>query len=53
MTVQHLRDLEDSRRYATLVAVVLDTRATLIDEIIDMHDRISWDAIQPSKATSL
>lgn len=40
MTAQHLRDLEFSGRYATLVAVVLDTRATLIDEIIDMHDRI-------------
>lgn len=40
MTAQHLRDLEFTRRYATLVAVVLDTQATLIDEIIDMHDRI-------------
>jgi TnpA family transposase len=40
MTTQHLIDLEESRRYATMVAVVLDTRATLIDEIIDLHDRI-------------
>lgn len=40
MTAQHLRDLEPERRYATLVAVILDTRATLIDEIIDLHDRI-------------
>lgn len=40
MTAQHLRDLESSRRHATLVAVVLDTRSTLIDEIIDMHDRM-------------
>lgn len=40
MTAQHLRDLEPSRRYATLVAVMLDTRATLIDEVIDLHDRI-------------
>jgi len=39
MTAQHLRDLEPARRYATLVALVLDTRATLIDEIIDQHDR--------------
>jgi TnpA family transposase len=39
MTAQHLRDLEPIRRYATLVAVVLDTQATLIDEIIDQHDR--------------
>ena len=28
MTAQHLRDLELNRRYATLVAVILDTRAT-------------------------
>lgn len=40
MTAQHLRDLESARRHATLVAVVLDTRATLIDELIDMHDRM-------------
>ncbi len=40
MTAQHLRDLESKRRYATLVAIMLDTRATLTDEIIDLHDRI-------------
>jgi TnpA family transposase len=40
MTSQHLRDLESTRRYATLVALMFDTRATLIDEIIDLHDRI-------------
>jgi hypothetical protein len=39
MTAQRLRDLEPARRYATLVAVILDARATLIDEIIDLHDR--------------
>ncbi len=39
MTAQHLRDLDPARRYATLVAVILETRATLIDEIIDLHDR--------------
>jgi hypothetical protein len=32
MTAQHLRDLESQRRYATLVALILDMRATLIDE---------------------
>jgi TnpA family transposase len=40
MTAQHLRDFEDTRRYATLVAVVLEARATIIDEIIELHDRI-------------
>jgi hypothetical protein len=39
MTAQHLRDLELERRYATLVAILIDTRATLIDEIIDLHNR--------------
>ena len=39
MTTQHLRDLEHVRRYATLIAILLETRATLIDEIIDSHDR--------------
>ncbi|HEY3268383.1 MAG TPA: Tn3 family transposase [Armatimonadota bacterium] len=40
MTAQHLRDLEETRRHATLAAVVLETRATLIDETIDMLDRL-------------
>jgi len=39
MTAQHLRDLDPLRRYATLVAILLDTRATLIDEILDLHER--------------
>jgi len=40
MSVQHLRDLEERRRYATLVAVLLDTQATIIDQILEMHDRM-------------
>ena len=40
MTAQHLRDLEPTRRHATVVAVLLDAQATLTDEIIEMHDRI-------------
>lgn len=40
MTTQHLRALENTRRYATLIAVVLEAKATVIDEIIDLHDRI-------------
>lgn len=39
MTAQHLRDLEPLRRHATVVAILLDTRATLTDEIIDLYDR--------------
>jgi len=40
MSAQHLRDLENRRRHATLIAVLLDTEATITDQILDMHDRI-------------
>lgn len=49
MTAQHLRDLEPSRRYATLVAVIIETRATLIDEIIDLHDRFMGSLFSKAK----
>ncbi len=49
MTAQHLRDLEPLRRYATLVAVVIDARATLIDEIIDLHDRFMGSLFSKAK----
>jgi TnpA family transposase len=49
MTAQHLRDLEPVRRYATLVAVLLDTRATLIDETIDLHDRFMGSLFSKAK----
>ena len=38
--VYHLKDHEPARRYATLVAILLDTAATLTDEILDLHDRL-------------
>jgi hypothetical protein len=40
MTAQHLRDLETARLHATLVAVALEAKATVIDEIVDLHDRM-------------
>lgn len=49
MTAQHLRDLEPARRHATLVAVILDTRATLIDEIIELHDRFIGSLFSKAK----
>jgi len=48
MTAQHLRDLAPARRTATLVAVALETRATLTDELIELHDRFM--AVQLSRA---
>ncbi|MGO9776240.1 MAG: Tn3 family transposase [Terracidiphilus sp.] len=49
MTAQHLRDLEPDRRYATLVATILDTRSTQIDEIIDLHDRFMGTRFSKAK----
>lgn len=43
MTAQHLRDLEDNRRYATLAALLLDIQRTIIDDLVHMHDRIVGD----------
>lgn len=51
MTAQHLRDLEPERRHATLAAVILDTQATLIDEIIDLHDRFMGALFSKAKRT--
>jgi hypothetical protein len=35
----HLRSFSPDRRYATLVATVLDTATILIDETLEMHER--------------
>ncbi len=40
MAPADLAKFESERRYATLVAVVLEGMATVTDEIIDLHDRI-------------
>ncbi len=38
--VTHLRAFSEDRRYATLVAGVLDAMAVLTDEALEMHERI-------------
>ncbi|MGE5294833.1 MAG: Tn3 family transposase [Solirubrobacterales bacterium] len=38
--VAHLRAFGIERRYATLVAAVLDTTTLLIDETLEMHERV-------------
>lgn len=38
--VTDLRDYERTRRHATLVALLVETAATLTDEIVDLHDRM-------------
>jgi len=40
MTPADLAKFEAQRRYATLVALAIEGMATVIDEIIDLHDRI-------------
>jgi TnpA family transposase len=40
MSVDNLAKFETNRRYATMVAILMETKATIIDEIIDLHDRI-------------
>ena len=40
MTPANLSKFEPRRRYATLVAITIESMATIIDEIIDLHDRI-------------
>jgi TnpA family transposase len=40
MKAADLLKFESDRRYATLVAVALETKATVIDQIIELHDRM-------------
>jgi len=44
------RDLTDERRYATLVAVLLETSATITDEILDLNDRLLGSLFAKAKA---
>lgn len=38
--VYQIEEYEINRRHAMLVAIVIDTAATLTDEILDLHDRL-------------
>jgi Domain of unknown function (DUF4158) len=40
MNVSHLRQLKPKRRYATLMAIVLDTMPMLSDQILEMHNEL-------------
>ena len=40
MTATDLAKFETQRRYATMVALVVEAIATVTDEIIDLHDRV-------------
>ena len=49
MTPADLAKFEPRRRYATLVAVVLDATASIIDETLELHDRILGKAFATAK----
>lgn len=51
MTQQHLKDFEASRRYATMVSILLEIKATIIDEIIEMNDKIIGSIFRYAKNT--
>jgi len=40
MTPGDLAKFEPFRKYATLLAIALETNATITDEVVDLHDRI-------------
>jgi len=48
-TPAHLARLDGLRRYATLVAFLLDTSEALVDQAIDMHDRMMGKLFSKSK----
>ncbi len=52
MTPKDLGKFEPQRRYATLAAVVLESTATVIDELVDLHDRI-WSSCSAARSTSI
>ena len=49
MTSQHLNDFEQNRKYATLIAVLLEIRETITDEIIEIHDTIMNSLFKDAK----
>lgn len=49
MVPADLAKFEPARRYATLAAVALEGMATVIDEIIDLHDRILTTVFSKAK----
>jgi TnpA family transposase len=49
MTARDLGKFEPSRRYATLAALVLELEATIIDEIIELNDRIMGSMFNRAK----
>lgn len=51
MTTKDLSKFESNRRYATLAAIAVEARATLIDQIVDLHDRFINQIFNKAKRT--
>lgn len=49
MAVYQFKEYEQARRYGTLVALMIETAATLTDEIIDLNDRLIGSFFTKSK----
>ncbi len=49
MPAGEIQKFEPSRRYATLVAVVIETKASIIDEIIELNDKILGNIFNKAK----
>lgn len=48
MFARDIGELEPKRRYATLVAIIIDTKSSIIDEIIDLNDKMGFKAQIPT-----
>ncbi|VFS55813.1 Transposase and inactivated derivatives, TnpA family [Kluyvera cryocrescens] len=51
MSSRDLAKFTDVRRYATLVCVIQEARATLTDEVIELHERILGTLFSQAKRT--
>ncbi|MEB8229840.1 Tn3 family transposase, partial [Escherichia coli] len=51
MSSRDLAKFTDVRRYATLVCIITEARATLTDEVIDLHERILGSLFSRAKRT--
>jgi len=49
MAPPDLARFEETRRVATLVAMVVQTRATLLDELVELHDRVLGAAFNQAR----
>jgi hypothetical protein len=47
--VYQLKEYEPDRRHGTLVALLIETAATLTDEILELHDRLIGSFFTQSK----